>query len=48
MKEVILKCGSCGNEGNEKEFKNEEGEQLCKWCDSDIYLDTLENHNQNN
>lgn len=43
-----LKCGACGTEGTEKEFENENGNQICKWCDSDIWLDTLDNHEEAN
>jgi hypothetical protein len=47
-KKLILKCGACGSQGEEKEFENEYGVQECKWCETDIYLDTLENHNEAN
>ncbi|MEK4025473.1 hypothetical protein [Sporosarcina sp. FSL W7-1283] len=48
MTEIILKCGACGTTGTEKEFENEHGVQSCKWCGSDVWLDTIENHNEAN
>jgi hypothetical protein len=44
-----LKCGACGTEGPEKNFENNKnGNQECPWCVSDVWLETLENHNKAN
>lgn len=41
---IILKCGACGTIGEEKEFENEYGKQICSWCDSDVWLNTVKDH----
>lgn len=46
--QMKLKCGACGIEGTEKDFEDEHGTQKCKWCDSDVWLNTLEEHTKNN
>lgn len=45
----ILKCGACGTEGPESDFENvETGIKECKWCESDVWLNEMEIHEQDN
>lgn len=47
IEKIKLKCGNCGTEGEEKMFEKD-GIKECPWCNSDIWLDTLKNHNEAN
>lgn len=46
--EEKLMCGFCGTKGTKEEFTNKKGKQRCPYCMIDSYVDTVENHKNNN